>query len=879
MKIKSIIYTLLLLLLAILLPTACSEAELGPPTPDSDIADNKVTVQLALTLPGGGAVDTRAFADGSSGGTGANGYFEFDDLHVAVFVKQGNAYILEEFVQAVTDNEAGTMAPTWDGTNSCWNYKVILTKTEESDTRPRRLHIIANYPGLTMGMGEEGNLIGNLLTKINTNDENITEHDVYWNCVDVERIGVSDDSNETPDNLMIRVPLVRNFTKVKLTIADNVKSKFQFTGYAMHNVPKRGTVAPYKSDGTFADYVVEGAGGTISCQTYDNLEKEQKYYGNEPYNNELLYLTGYNTSITEPFYMYERSHVNANDPTCIIIRGKYDPEGKFGNDISETYYKLDFIHRDNETSTNVYYNMLRNFEYTMNIVEVKSEGYDSAEEAIANPASNNISGNTDIDEFTNISDGIGRLFVSTTYVVFTDNEPVDVYYKYIPNINQPGNINNKLTGDGDGQIVVTAKKDDNGVLAQDAVVAAADETTGHTGWRKVTLTPRTTQSDLDVYVQDITIASATLQRKITLVRRSPYNMSINAYNPADNSKMVEAVAKKPVNVKVTIPAGIPTSLFPLKFYVTSRMNSIYSTPGTSMYSESYNGTFGFVKEIQLDYYLNAVEGGDGIDEGIKETDGRISFICEFLTNCNQSATDVYVDNEYFNRGTDSFGNPWKKEVTLKTSIGVDIQRVNGRYPQKIWGTNGNNTGTESVTVTYKGNNVGSITIDRDNVTNANNIKFTDAENLNSNEEVVFTFTDNYWHGQWSAQPITYRATATLGQIDEGTTLNFVPVGEVEKIKSVTITSSTFTSVTVANNPSLNNVNVTVSYKGSSQGTMRISKSGGRYSLSGSVTITDDNGIDEEGVEFSFRSSNSTYTATMSLEQLLNGGALNFTRQY
>ena len=61
---------------------------------------------------------------------------------------------------------------------------------------------------------------------------------------------------------------------------------------------------------------------------------------------------------------------------------------------------------------------------------------------------------------------------------------------------------------------------------------------------------------------------------------------------------------------------------------------------------------------------------------------------------------------------------------------------------------------------------------------------------------------------------------------------------------------------------------------------------------GSITVTDNNGIDANKLLFTFNSKyregsfmnnswNRTavpYTATMSLEQLLNGGALNFTRQ-
>ena len=579
--------------MSLLLPTGCSD-DIDTLQSDNKVEDGKVHLQIGLTLPAAPTADTRAFNRTD---------FEFEDLYVAVFVRQGDAYFLEECVRAENPTPE-----KHDDTNH-WDFGVILSKTDT----PRRLHFIANYPSLTMGLGEEGGLIGRLVA-----NESIDggQHDVYWNYLDVSCI-----QDGTQEQLR-DIPLVRNFLQVKLSVEPkpgvNLNSKFRLTGYAMHNVPKRGTVAPYNSaNGTFANYVVKDTNGSLSCQSYDNLEQTQGYVGNEPYDNELIRLTEFQ-GVSEPFYMYERTHVNVDDPTCMIIKGKYDPSGIFGADIEETYYKLDFIHRDVNTNTNVYYNMLRNFIYTMNIVDVTGEGYSSADEAIRNPASNNISGNANIDDFTNISDGTGRLFVSTTYLVFTDAEPIDIYYKYIPDINNPTGINNDLKGVNDGEIIVTAKQDATKVLKSDAVVASADEATGHVGWRKVTLTPNDPPTNGENYVrtQDITIASATLQRKVTLVMRNPYEMSVNVVN-----RQVPEVVKSPVDLKVTIPGGMPMSLFPLKFYVSSEENSIYAKPGGDMYSESYAGGYGFVKEITWEFYRDAnATGQNAIGEpvGVKE---------------------------------------------------------------------------------------------------------------------------------------------------------------------------------------------------------------------------------------------------------------------
>lgn len=885
--------------MSLLLPTGCSD-DIDTLQSDNKVDDGKVRLQIGLTLPEAQMADTRAF-DRTD--------FKFTDLYVAVFVRQGNAYFLEECVRAENP------IPEWHEASQHWDFGVVLSKTDT----PRRLHFIANYPGLTMGLGEEGGLIGRLVA-----NESIDggQHDVYWNYLDVDCI------QEGTQEKLRDIPLVRNFAQVALSVEPkdgvNLNSKFQLLGYAMHNVPKRGTVAPYNSaNGTFANYVVKDTNGSLSCQSYDNLEQTQGYVGNEPYDNELIKLTEFK-EVSEPFYMYERTHVNVDDPTCMIIKGKYDPSGKFGADIEETYYKLDFIHRDDNTNTNVYYNMLRNFIYTMNIVDVTGEGYLSADEAIRNPASNNISGNANIDDFTNISDGTGRLFVSTTYLVFTDAEPIDIYYKYIPDINNTNVINNDLKGVNDGEIIVTAKADATKVLKYNAAVASADESTGHVGWRKVTLTPNTPPTNGENYVrtQDITIASATLQRKVTLVMRNPYEMSVNVVN-----RHVPEVVKSPVDLKVTIPGGMPMSLFPLKFYVSSEKNSIYAKPGGDMYSESYAGGYGFVKEITWEFYRDAnATGQNAIGEpvGVKESDGRISFICNLVTNCAESATVVYVDNEYFERGQDYFRNPWVNSVTLGTSTGVDIERIYGRYPQRIY-NNGNNNGTiNDVKVFLNGVDTGNtITIDRDNVLQG--ITFTNNDGLSKNDEVVFTFTDNYWYGQWSDTPITYKAVSTLGAIDSGTTLMFVPQGERNKLTSITITKDSFDIINVEREsrynvyPRLlhNNDNgttqgdtgtesVTVYYDGEEIGKLTITRDGNNpiavtainSSSNGSITVTDVNGLESDKFELIFTDSYCTgrtgngnkrkynfspqtfpYTSSCDIEGLLNGDAeLNFTRQ-
>lgn len=750
---------ILLTLVASFLFEGCSESSLQLPEGDNS---DKVLWKIGVTFPEAQSTATRAF-DRTD--------FTFEDLYVAVFAEAGGVFFLEQFVRA--DNTK----PVWNEANSCWDFGVELSKSEG----PRRLHLIANYPGLTLGFGEESQLIGRLLT-----DPTIDEHDVYWNYVDVTKI---DDGFETE---VQRVPLVRNFAQIKLSIEPkagvDLDAKFRLSGYAIYNVPTRGTVAPYNStNGSFANYLAIGIGGNIVCQTYDNLFNVQKYEGNVPYDTDGTLLTKLSDfkGVNEPFYIYERTNRNSSSPTSMIIKGKYAPTGDF-DAVQEKYYKLDFVYVDNSTNTNIYYNILRNFIYTMNIKDVTGEGYNTIDEAIEKPASNNIAGDASIDDYTNISDGKSRLFVSTTYMVFTSDEPIDIYYQHRDNIEvEPNTINNSV-GVG-GSVVVNAPVGD---VIKSAVIASADETTGQrANWRKITITPNT--PDDIVKRQEITIATDYLQRKVVLVLRKPYDLSVKV-----TPKHVQKIQKTPIEAKITIPAGIPSALFPLKLFISTDNNTIDPKPGTNMPAETMNGTYGFIKELSYFYYDNPSETGDGRDVAIKEADGRISFITEFRTNCEESAAELSVYNQYFNTGSDWFDNgDVVPSVTIGTSIGVSIQKSALRYPQRIY-NNGDNNGTiDDVKVFLNGVDTGkTITIDRDNVVSGITFEDYGDDGINLNQVLTFKFSDKYFDGNnWSTETVEYVATCTLKDINDGTTLVFnadIPIYEIEIPTSTAVTVQT-----------------------------------------------------------------------------------------
>ena len=891
---------LLLMLLATLLPTGCTDKyEMLTTSSDSD----KVDWNISVTLPGANAQSTRAFGNPS---------FKFTNLYAAVFVEIQGTYYFNELVPA------GNSEPTWNPDTQCWEFGLTLNKT----TEPTRIHLIANYPNLTMGFGEEGQLIG----RLETDDvNNPGGHDVYWNCVNMPE-GIAEEKVKQVQ----MVPLVRNYAQIQLKKKSGIDN-FKITSYALYNTPKHGTVAPYNPTGetVFADYlndaiedgkecyvmkyttgsktgqivnkpkdnylkqiqngdkinyVMEDNEGkyTFTCQSYDALLYSQGYEGNEPYDDGTFLVTDLDwKEVTDDAaipatYIYERSNRQATNPTSIIVEGKYDTDDDSNfNEEEVSYYKLDFIYDNTDAGTKVRYNLLRNFIYTMNITNVSGPGYETPTEAINKPASNNIGGDALAKDYTNISNGASQLFVSTTYVLFTNNKQVDVYYKYIPNIEN-------ITTTDNGAVNMDAKA--GNVLKVDAIRANSDETSGtHTGWRKVTLTPK--DPSTEAQYQEITFAAGDLQRTTEMLLRTPYTMYL------DVTPEVLNMTKSSLDVDITLPAsGIPTSIFPLRMFISSERNTIYPDYGTFIPAESQGGKYGFIREISLDEY--------NIAEVITIGTSKYKvFNSDFLTNCEASATIVHADNEYFNRASDNFINIDRKTITVKTSIPVSIELVNDKYPQKIYNSGANN-GTESVTVTLNSKNVGTITINKDNVTSTatltNTVSFADDDIL------TFTFQD-YSVKEGSDKRdkyVTYTATCTVKELLSGThTLQFTKTLEIATTQKVTveIDNSRYPQK-IYNNGSNNGtetVNVTVT-----RGNTTIAQSTNTVKINANTVTTgvtlNSNSIgdyefeDNDIVTFTFtdkyrRSNNNwsssevTYTATCTVKELEDGTTLNFTR--
>jgi len=581
---------------------------------NSPIEGKKVVVNIGLDIPEMSPL-TRAFGDDPL----TVGYLP---LHIVVF--DGDGMYVErttgEFLSKSPDDQV--------------NFRCTLT----SSSSKRNLHILANatpenYPGT-------GYDLFNALAVQGTQD-------AYWQKVTLDE-GIRIDENT--GNLspvtaaqLTRIPMIRNYSKVTAKKASTVNN-FTITGLTVVNTLNKGTVAPYNAAVlNFVMYMKPG-GGEKECKTYFQLLSEG-YKGNMPpgatlTNTPAMLSSASFVAAGQPFYLYERTQPGDNTNTFAIIRGR------FGSDTQDTYYKIDLIYT--EEGVNKFYNILRNFNYEIEVTYVSTSGSATAAEAAAGTAFNNISADVQLKNLTNISDGTARLFVSYTDTIINTTNDVKFRFKYYPNYAQGTPNNNGV------QIGV-----ENGtIFSSGSVLSNTPITSGQwAGWNEVTLDVTGTIGSLAKRQAVTVIAPGTgLSREIRYVLRQKRTMHVTCA-----PKVLNQIVHANGDVHIDIPNDLDSTAFPLQFLVDTDTKSLYPRvdgpavgqimPLVVTVDANGRGSFAFQRTLTWTEYLGL--------SASPTYPGHKRITCWMETNEGVTSTTddeihVYVTNKYFNDGTDFF---------------------------------------------------------------------------------------------------------------------------------------------------------------------------------------------------------------------------------
>ncbi len=582
---------------------------------------------------------------GATMGTKSFSSEAISSLWVLVFDDQG---FFVECKQAVPLN------PTSFSTDMNTEYE--FTVNLQASLTKRTLHLVANYNFASnpVSYGTEYSVIRDLTVS--------DGQDAYWQRVvlndgirsqeeleEMEKKGTLTEYYNTSG--LKKIPLVRNFAKVHLK---NEASNFTLDGYALWNVPDRGCVAPcVPSINSFAVYAVAGSTASLPnnpwvSRSYDELKSSYDGTASHGFNGYLPQDAQIvNTDASKltfdgsDKYLYERPYSDDVSNTAIIINGRY-------NGGTPTYYKIDFV-QEADAGLVTYYNIIRNFIYTATIISCSADGYATAAEAAAAPASNNFVASVVTKDIINISDGTSRLNISYTDTTVVNTDPFKFRYQYIPDISSPTVIDNS-------KISTYDKATGAAVAPGGSVIKSWTSADDAKGWHVITITPQNPGDEektqtIIFYEPKTSGTNVKIARTVTYHLRKPYTMSLEC----DPSTVTSGIGRQ-MTLNIKIPTGLASHLFPLEFKMESAANSL--TPDVSKSADTYKSgymstwygtsitgsgkqSFGFTKTLTYSEY-----------QALASTDDHAHKIlpCAFKTTKSSSATTIWVQNKYFSFG-------------------------------------------------------------------------------------------------------------------------------------------------------------------------------------------------------------------------------------
>lgn len=603
---------------------SCQEPELLERPVGGD-SEGTVEVTFSVRLPDD-ALATKAFGESTA--------TAIKSLHLIVFDENGY-YI---------DTQPAELVGSAFGHETHENehkFKVTLRKTEKE----RIIHFIANCPVDQIHFGHESDIISNLYVTRGSDKES-----AYWYRTEVWYIKTVPDSS--PEVLVDEiaekfkcVPLLRNYASI--TVVDDADD-FVMDSYAVYNTIDRGTVAPYNIDSTAFQSFVDDRNVLIP---YATLRDTYGYFGH------ALPSATLKTTLSDadflapgkPTYMYERKvsvragaeHQWSESPPHIIIKGRYN------NAAAYSYYKVDLLRHSETDNKSYYYNILRNFKYTFTIRNVAGPGYTTFEEAMNNPAGNNLSGATDTQGFTNISDGLGRIFVSYTDTTLTSGKDVTLRYKYIPSI-----VDYETSANG--RVKVEGILDGTGSVIKGKVGNYQELTGEWAGWAEITFQVQTPGAI--THLQEITLNvedNANLNKTIRYRLQRELLMEVNCW-----PQYIAREAGKKMIVAIRLPNDLTKDLFPLDLAIEvehhtlspdaeQEYNVMPVEPALSIVpSKSGKRSYHFVKTIETyeDY------------QALSMYEGKKLVQTHWLTSKAENQSTVYVYNKYFALDYDPFYN-------------------------------------------------------------------------------------------------------------------------------------------------------------------------------------------------------------------------------
>lgn len=615
-----------------LLVGGCADQEILT-VPNEVEESNGLEIVGTLDIPDLGSALTRGTIGESS--TDAN-------LKLTILEFEDGADSRSSFLQNVYKAECIGTTAVGDGGKV--TFRVTLNGTTES----RKLHFIVADDYVNPPSGSEAAVFGSPSTDLITNG-----YEAYWGMKTIKGGYVTVTTNEdgttatTPKTQFLKeqltdVPVVRNFAK--FTVTENV-SGFEVLGYTLVNVPTSGTMVPWDAANLKVPDLLDGnamkaykdlsySGIIPGSSGFKNQETDPEFTGSSAYGDDGLLRWK-----TDAQYMYEHPYESSRH-TYMVIYGIYN--GTNG------YYKVDF--GESNGFGFEYYNILRNFNYVVNVTAVYAAGYATLSEAIGGRSFNNIVADT---KMLSVSNGQNLLTVDATRHIFVqaaDTTAKDYTFtvSYVEDITgSKTQASKKLYTSGLVVGDVIAKVDS---VRTDAVLT-------------YTITPKTLSDNAEKTQTFRVFDGNGIGREITLVLTKPYTYSNVIVRTGTNDTPLGATTSESIGTShgaeftlyFNLPAGMPEAVFPLTFQIESKnqilennqVGTLVVNTGPSLFNPN-DVAISYLKTVSYNEYQYAY-GSDG-DLNIGTLNRSHTIRCRFKTITSGTAGDkdsIIIHNEYF----------------------------------------------------------------------------------------------------------------------------------------------------------------------------------------------------------------------------------------
>ncbi len=163
------------------------------------------------------------------------------------------------------------------------------------------------------------------------------------------------------------VALTRMLARMDVALTtDAAKQVFKLESVHLFNRKTRGHIVPNTTEGYWENGKAEKATLPADNEEQNPLTIVEAIEYSKPAGSDVVF--------EQEIYTFEAQAPSsglAHEATCLVIGGIYEEDNK------ATYYRIDFLEKDQKT----YKDILRNHLYRVNIVKVEGSGYDTPEEA------------------------------------------------------------------------------------------------------------------------------------------------------------------------------------------------------------------------------------------------------------------------------------------------------------------------------------------------------------------------------------------------------------------------------------------------------------------------------------------------------------------